>query len=216
MVFRMMIPYPVNCRVCKQRFRIRVRLTQSLTNWKCTSCGHKNTHSGFRWGEIGLRLWIRAQYELHKAHDPSLSIVLAAASVDCELTRIYFRRTRSASATPISDEILEEQLRTFGNIKDKITKVAKLLHQGGIDDFVKSFDWLREEITQQAPSLTVGSLASDIQKQLFWPRNRVLHAAAGYSSEDGSRCLSVGFAALQVFREMEFVAELRSAGVACP
>jgi hypothetical protein len=52
--------------------------------------------------------------------------------------------------------------------------------------------------------LTIGSLASDIQRSVFWPRNRILHAAYVDSTEaDAKRVHNVASIGLDLLKRMD-------------
>ena len=54
------------------------------------------------------------------------------------------------------------------------------------------------------PSLSVENLAKDIQKTLFWPRNRVLHLAdATFTYDDAKRGFNIAVLGLRIFDQMD-------------
>lgn len=136
-----------------------------------------------------------------------MSIVCAAMALDAELSRL-FRKWTAIEDLRANRDFDEEQcetlLRRFKTAKDKITEVSALLYPGGIESFVRSSaEWSRT-ISDGFPSLRLGWLASDFQRALFWPRNRILHGGyAKHTEEDAKRCYSIAWLGLRILQGMD-------------
>jgi hypothetical protein len=103
-------------------------------------------------------------------NDPSLAIVFSAMAFECELSRLFFKCKEIdglENGSQISDDDIEEELRQFSNIKNKIEKVISLLDQTGITGFVESTSELKDIIDNDFPSLKSRDLSQGFQRQLF-------------------------------------------------
>jgi hypothetical protein len=87
----MQIPLRVACASCQKPATHRVRLDQSSVDWTCKHCGY--VHWGFFDLDftIGFLLLERSKFELQEEKDYSMSIVLAAAGLDSEMTRMLLQ-----------------------------------------------------------------------------------------------------------------------------
>jgi hypothetical protein len=137
-------------------------------------------------------------------------------ALEAELARLYFKwrgidaglaavrdGTQPPWAGPIpkpSDEELEEELRRLGPINGKIEAVSLFLDPRGIDKLAEQSD-LADRIKNHFPSLKIGSLAKDIQRAVFWRRNRVVHAGYTEHGDGDARtaqiCADVGIRLLK-------------------
>jgi hypothetical protein len=123
-------------------------------------------------------LLARAGYEYRAQTDYSMTIVFSAMAMECELARLFKKwmdiESLNRGQAP-DDRAIEEAYRRLGsNVADRIEAVAILLDPRGLYEFVKSSKEWNTTITDDFPSLNVGSLARDLQQALFWPRNRIL------------------------------------------
>ena len=62
---------------------------------------------------------------------------------------------------------LEEMLRCYSGIREKIEAVAKLMHPAGLEEFVAATPHIKEKIELDFPSVRVGSISKDIQRIVF-------------------------------------------------
>ncbi len=205
----MKIPLAVRCVECDSDNTVQIDLADSSLDFRCSQCDYQNLGAFDLRFTIGDRLARRAIYELRKNHDPSLSIVFAAMAMDCELSRLHHKWERiegMSAMQEIPEAVLDERLRRFGSIAAKIEGIAKLMHAAGIEDFVAAHAELRTTIDNGFTTIRRGSLATDFQRQLFWPRNRILHAGySGYNEREADRCITLALLGLSVFESLDLV-----------
>jgi hypothetical protein len=203
MKLRIMLP----CQFCDERRRVNVELMTAWWEWSCPACGEANAMLTSETLTLGWRILEKARGEYIDSRDNSMTIVLAAMAIEAEIARLYFKWRRVDSMrferrVP-TDQELDEGYRGLGsNIADKIESVARLLFPEGIDVFAAT-SALAEPIKAGYPSLKIGSLATDLQQTVFWPRNRVIHAGyLAYEAED-ERSTNIASMALDLFKHMD-------------
>jgi len=168
--------------------------TESSVSVSCP-CGHKGSGSLGSGLTIGRLVMMRARYEYVRIQDYSLSIVLAAMAFESELARLHHKWKRIAAAdaaTYPSDQELDDLLRKYPNIANRINLVFSLLHSRGLEGFLEANAEVAKAIAANFPSLDIRDLAKSIQEKLFWRRNRILHLGyARYDAEDAMRCMNI-------------------------
>lgn len=156
---------------------------------------------------VGVLLLEKSRYELLQEKDFSMAVAFAAMAFESELSRLFLKWKEIEGLTTgaeLDREECERKLRDFKTIGRKIEEVSQLLVNLGIDDFVRSKTHLHDQISTGFNSIRVGTLAADIQRHLFWPRNKVLHwGDAKNSYEDAARCFSIANLGLIILREMD-------------
>ncbi len=79
-----------------------------------------------------------------------------------------------------------------------------LMDARGFTQFVKETEDLRETIVEGFPSLDIDNLATSFQKNLFWPRNRILHLGySNYKEGDAFRSLNIAVLGLRILEVMD-------------
>lgn len=201
----MKIPIEIVCHTCNKEHLIWVDIKDmSITNeCDCGDCYSGYFDCNFT---VGHKIIIRCQYEFAKKDFP-LSIVFSATAFECELSRLYFK-WKIINALPsgitISDSKLEELLRKYRSIEEKIEGVCKLMHAQGFTRFVNNTPELRKIVIDGFPSLQLSQLSLEFQKHLFWPRNRVLHLAdTTFKEEDAIKCFSIATLGLKILGELD-------------
>lgn len=205
----MLVPYPLRCSGCNRSVLVEVELGKTSAEWACGVCGSSNStylHSGL---PIGFQILARSRYEENERQDYSLSIVLSAMAVDCELSRLFAkwkRLTTGKNEQELGAEEIEKMLRHAGGINKKMREVSQLMHPPRIVDFIISSQNLRDYVLQNfsGDEVRIESIVDDIDQQLFWPRNRILHnAAIDYGPTDARRCLRLATLVLFILWEMD-------------
>lgn len=202
----MKIPLLLTCNNCSQERYVDIDLVDSSYDWGC-ECGEKNL--AFFSGNltIGVRLLFRSKYECLEKKDYSLSIVFSATAMECELSRLFFKwREIEAlnNGSEDNDEEFEGTLRNLGNIDKKIEKIAKMMDSRGIIRFVRETLFLREMIEKGFPSLCIDDLAKGFQKNLFWPRNKILHLGNSlFGLEDAIKCFNISTLGIKIFEVLD-------------
>ena len=199
----MKIPLEISCYDCKQTQYVFIDLIDTSFQGNC-SCGADLDVPLGNYATTGFKLLWRSKYELKERKDYSLSIVFSATAFECELSRLYFKWNYIGRDEEISDADLEEELRRFNPFNVKIEEVAKLMDSRGFTQFVKETDNLRETIAEGFTSLNIDSLATSFQKELFWPRNRILHLGySNYREDDAFRSLNISVFGLRILEVMD-------------
>jgi hypothetical protein len=156
---------------------------------------------------IGVLLREKSRQEILCEKDYPMAIVFAATAFESDLSRLFGKWKEIDGILPgkvFDREECERELRGFITISNKIEGVSKFLVRSGIDDFVKARPVLRDHIAANFASIRVGTIAVDFQKNLFWPRNSVLHwGDAQFSYEDAAKCFSIAELGLWILREMD-------------
>lgn len=195
------------CQTCDLTEPVIVPLMAAWWEWTCANCGSQNSiQSSEKW-TLGWRILEKAKSEFLTNQDYSTSIVFSAMAFEAELGRIYvkWRRidTMGSGRMPLDEEFDEEYRNLGRTIAEKIERVTELLDPRGFDAFASDSE-LADRIEIGYPTLSVGSLAADIQRAVFWPRNRILHA--GYmdsTEEEAKRVHNVASIGLDLLKRMD-------------
>lgn len=202
----MKFPLQLSCQQCGQSSSIEFHLDDDSPEWVC-QCGQTNYLVFGLDFSVGYKILLRSEGEFRHRKDYSMSIVMSATALDCELSRVFFKWKQIAALRANrepDDEAIERMLRRFKSMGQKIEKVCRLLDEKGIDEFVRSSDDLRDTVANGFPSLRIGSLAKDFQEKVFWPRNAILHAGyTKYGEQEAARCHSFARLGLDILRQMD-------------
>jgi len=156
----------------------------------------------------GKRILIKSLYELTPRRDFSMSIVLAAMALDCEMSYLFAKWRRIADGLRgdrrLEDEEIEKSLRKLGTIADRLNAICFLLSPLGIDGYV-NYELDLNETLQKFPSLTTfAALAQGFQHTVFWPRNRILHYGyADYVRVDAERIYSIASFGIDILARLD-------------
>lgn len=212
----MRIPLYVKCLEdsCDFKQYVWISLKDSEVKYSCESCKNKNEAPLMRGLTIGYRLLCRSYYELFKTRDYSLSIVFSATAFDCELTRLHNkwienkcldegRITDWVKGLAYTKEELESLLRGYQNVTKKIKKTTALMCPIGFEEFVKGQQDLWQTIEDGFPILKDGDMVGSFVKELFWPRNRILHNGySEFSEVEAIKCHNLAKLGLFILGEM--------------
>lgn len=185
----MQIPFKIKCRLCNLEQTIFIHaMDYSITN----NCACGEPYNAVLSGDytIGIKLLIRSDYELNETKDYSLSIILSASAVDCELSRLHHKWKEIGEleeGRDIAKEELDKIFRGYITVLTKIRKTARLMYPNGFDEFVSMTPELRESIDKGFQSLSLDRLSSDLVKMLFWPRNQIIHSGEVRFDEEEAR-----------------------------
>jgi hypothetical protein len=219
----MKISLPLPCQTCSAHEPVLVSLEGPWWEWECAKCGASNAIlSSVNWTK-GDRILERAT-QYRQQGDYSTSIVFSAMALEAEVARLYFKwrriehRWTEAPANPftfrqLTDEELEDEYRSLGRtIAEKLERVARTLDGRGLDRFA-SESTFEPSIREGFPSLTIGNLAADIQKAVFWRRNRVVHTGfTGHTDDDARSAQSVADVTIALLQAMDLQRQRRGGG----
>jgi len=155
---------------------------------------------------IGRKVLRKSWHEYNDYADFSLSIVLAAMAFECELSRLYIKWTRVDEVLKrgwTRDEELEERLRTLGGIDKKMELVASLMFPNGLTAFLDQNAPMSQVVRECFPSLDGNALAVGITRNLFWPRNRVLHLGKQETKETAVKAFNISNLAITIFESLD-------------
>lgn len=203
----MRIPLSLKCPNCDEPRHQVVHLSDQSADFTCAKCGRTSYGIPGLGVTVGFLILARSWHEFEVEKDYDMTIVLAATALDCELSLLY-QKWKEVDAvgngTTLDTEAFERELRGMGSVADKITKISEFLYVGGIETFVASSQQWTNKIQKDFPSLRLGSLATDFQRTVFWPRNAVLHQGkADHTKGEAARCYSIAWLGIQVLKEMD-------------
>jgi hypothetical protein len=184
----MKIPFSIPCTQCKTNVDAYMDLEASSLTFDCPH-GHPSFYSLDLSFTIGVLLLRRAEFEISRNKDYSMSVVISAMAFECELSRLHHKCEQLAALEAskwLDDSALDKKLRKYRNIGDRIEEICRLLYAPGIDDFVSGMPDLKEAVIKASPHLSFGTLARSFQESLFWPRNRILHLGETIVTRDNA------------------------------
>jgi len=202
----MNIPYKVICAECVREYDADVKLHDNSPDFICP-LGHRM--SGFFDLDFtaGFRLLLRSQRELIDRSDYSMSIILAAMSMESEVSRLFWKWLHIDSlgrGESMQEQEVEGMLRKFPNIADRISRVARLMYSAGMDAFVAGSAEFKD-LQVRFPSLRIGCLPQCFQESVFWPRNRIVHFGySQYTREDAARIHSIANMGLAILKALDY------------
>jgi hypothetical protein len=212
----MNIPLQLKCPSCGAPRTQRAHLSDPSLDFTCEKCGKTCYGVPDLDATVGALILARSWHELEVEKDYDMAIVLAATALDCELSWLYCKWKKVEAmdvGTPFRPESCEEELRAMGNIADKISKVSRMLYPCGIEKFVADSDSWKGMIIDAFPGVGLGSLATDFQRTVFWPRNKVLHQGeANHTREDAAKCYGIAELGIRILKDMD-KAKVRSEGL---
>jgi|SRR5579872_674797 len=202
----MYIPLPLKCPNCGEPRTQRVHLNDPIADFICENCKSNCTGIPSLDVTIGDLILARSYSELNVEKDYDMAIVLAAMAFECELSRLYckWKEVEALNTGTFDLEKNEEELRKMGSVAEKIIKISAFVCDGGIEAFAAASDKWKMTISNDSPTLHLGSLATDFQRAVFWPRNKVLHRGnASHTRDEAAKCYSIAWLGIQVLKEMD-------------
>jgi|WetSurMetagenome_2_1015567.scaffolds.fasta_scaffold486180_1 hypothetical protein len=199
-------PIKLKCTDCGVEYEVMVLPNDSHFDTKC-ECG-TNLPGVLIGYTIGYKILERSRYEYHHNSDYPLCIVFAATAMECQLSKLFFKWKRITSfnqrSVIISDPELEIMLRKYSNIADRIEEVSKLMYPSGFSSFIKTHPDLVDIISKGYNRLDLENLSEGFQRELFWPRNRILHLGDDkYDSQSATYCFHVAELGLTILDRLD-------------
>lgn len=205
----MIIPLKYQCRNCGNEDWIKIQQEDSHFNYDCP-CGRRGSVYLGQTYNISEKLLERSWYEYENNQDYTLSIILAAMAFESQISRFYVRTQeilKSKNGNEVSREDFkkwEEDLRSMNGVANKIQRISEILVLGGLERYVKDNDELRAFLEERFPSLDIDNLAVSLQKELFWPRNEILHyGKSHHTAENALKCINIAAVSMRLFNDME-------------
>jgi hypothetical protein len=204
----MIIPLSLQCPTCGvMELAVDIRLDDHSPFWVCEN-GHPNQGVFALDFTVGRKVLCKSWYEFSVRKDYSMCIVFAAMAFECEVSFLYTKwvqvEAHLVNGPWIKDEDVEIELRRMPRIDRRIEAVCKKMSPLGLDKFVRQAADFRDAIVNKFPSLTIGTLAKDFQRTIFWPRNRILHYGyTGYGEPDAARCYSIAEFGIEILSQLD-------------
>jgi hypothetical protein len=204
----MIIPFSLKCPICDETEpAVDIRLDDHSPCWACKN-GHSNQAVFDLDFTVGYKILCKSWYEFSVRKDYSMCIVFAAMAFECEVSFLYTKwmqvESHLANGPWLKDEDVENELRRMPEIDRRIEAVCKKMSPLGLDEFVRQTTEFKDAITTRFPSLTIGTLAKDFQRTIFWPRNRILHYGyTGHEEPDAARCASIAELGIRILSQLD-------------
>jgi len=163
---------------------------------------------------VGRRVLYRSQAELQNG-DFTLSIILSAMAVECELAFMFFKWRRIDSnmarfgqqdrAAPDDSDKWETEYREVGTITRKLDAVCLELTSTDLDTFVGRTH-LSRVIQREHPDLAGISPKRFFTENLFWIRNKIVHAGkVDLAASEAERSLKLASSLFVIMSEIDSV-----------
>jgi hypothetical protein len=162
--------------------------------------------------EVGLRIMNRAWNELRQQNF-TLTIVLSAMAVECELAYFYIKWKAFDFATandthfhdPVKREEYAEEWRSFRYISRRFDEVSQLLTGKNFDLFLLDNGALLKAVENEYPtSKNFKSSKEFFRQELFDRRNKIVHRGKIDSQEaEGRMCFALATALFHIIKAMD-------------
>ncbi len=173
----------VTCQQCGEPITVQATGTKAFKDTQCPSCKTPIWFVAPLGNGVGLRIMNRAGNELQQK-DFTLTIVLSAMAVECDLAYFYVKWRAldfaMANNTPFSDvakkEECAEEWRNFRYISRRFDEVSLLLTGKNLDSFLLDNGALVKTVENEYPaSKTFTSWKEFFRRELFDRRNKIVH-----------------------------------------
>ena len=158
-----------------------------------------------------IRIILRAQYELFENKDYSLSIILSAMAFECEMNRLFNKWTRLAAIRDrklfLSQTELDDELRAMKSVFGKLKITARLMSDHGVSGFVSNSPDLQRIMSEKFVGVSVEKVKADLKKEfeknLFFPRNSVIHAGKQYDEKTARHAREFALLGMTILGKMD-------------
>jgi hypothetical protein len=184
--------------------------SQPFPDTDCPDCG-----AGIRIidnGFVSWRVFNRSLLEL-EFRDFTLSIILSAMAVECELARLFMKWKNielvmlGTLATQDQEDSWEDELRKTSRIVTRLDLICKFLAGEDFDAFFSKNAGLIKALRERHPE-SVGSTSPKafFQQHLFRKRNGIVHfGRIDFGQSEAEACHHYAATLFQALREMDFV-----------
>lgn len=201
----MKVPWSVRCDQCGRAWKVESTGDDEAPQSECPQCGVPTIVLSD--GLTRTKVFIRAQAELNQG-DVSLSLILSAMAVECELARLFFKwKALDADMSPFNvpepqKSDWEKEYRDLRTVSAKLDGVCRLLVGMDFDSYIASDTALDAAVGQQNPSYKQEtSKKLFFQERLFWKRNDIIHYGnIALKPADGESGLAVGLTILTILQ----------------
>jgi hypothetical protein len=205
----MKFSFPVTC-ACGETFPVHVTGTQLPKSAQCPKCESSIWLVEPLGNVVGMAILGRAETEL-KNGDWTLTIVLAAMAVECELVYLFMKWNRIdlilvRNPTDADDEGWEKQWRDdVRTIAGRLDKVSGLLTGQSFDSFLsQNGELLKTVHARYRASESAASPKDFFVKEFFYKRNKIVHfGKIDFQQSDAEMCLTLASILSQILAAMD-------------
>ena len=138
--------------------------------------------------------------------DFALSIVFSASAFEIDL-KDYHRQWLILSSIENDNNIRsinpDDIFRKYYSVINKIKNTVQLAFKDGLEKYCNIENTIKETLSN-FPSLNPETLAEDIQKHLFIPRNDILHSGkVDYSKDDAIKAYNISRFGIQILESID-------------
>jgi hypothetical protein len=201
----------VTCQ-CGAPITVQATGTQAFKDAQCPACKSPIWFVAPLGNEIGLRIINRAWNELQQ-EDFTLTIVLSAMGVECELAYFYIKwkaldfalANNTQFHDPVKKEEFAEEWRGFKYISRRFDEVSQLLTGKKFDLFLQDNGALMQVVENEYPaSKTFTSWKEFFRQELFDRRNKIVHRGEiDFQEAEGKMCFALATALFHIIKAMD-------------
>lgn len=201
----------VTCQ-CGELITVQSTGTKALKDTQCHSCKAPIWFVAPLGNEVGLRIMNRAWNELQQ-EDFTLTIVLSAMAVECELAYFYIKwkaldfamANNTHFHDPTKKEEYAEEWRSFRNISRRFDEMSQLLTRKDLDPFLLDNCALVKDVGNEYPtSQNFTSWKEFFRQELFDRRNKIVHRGEiDFQEAEGKMCFALATALFHIIKAMD-------------
>lgn len=170
--------FPVPCQQCGESFLVNVNGEDVPDYAHCPACKASIYLMAPLENVVGMAILGRASSEF-KGEDWTLTIVLSAMAVECQLAWLFTKWNRitlslQRNPTDADEEAWQNEWRDIRAIAKQLEKVSNLLTQKSFDEFIAQNNSLVKSLYARYTN-AVTSHKEFFIHELFHRRNRIVH-----------------------------------------
>ena len=199
--------FPVVC-LCGETFNVDVIGTQIPKSVSCPKCGASIGLVEPLGNVVGMMILGRAEKEL-KNSDWTLSIVLAAMALECDMAFLYMKWNKidlMEERMPTgADEVgWEHEWRQQASINNRLNTVSKLLTGKSFNSFVSQTMELLSLVNSLQLSAPDNSPMKLFVEGLFHKRNRIVHyGVIDFKDSEANVCFKLATTLSYILKYMD-------------
>ncbi len=207
----MISPVSVLCQ-CGYQLVVETTGTKPLKDTECPNCHTPIWFVAPLADVVGVRIMNRAWAELAK-EDFTLTIVLSAMAIECELARQYGKWKGIDLSIAQNINVFQAQRnpqwakewREFQTTSRRLDEISKLLTCKTFDSFLSSNSDLSKVIAAEFPGISGCSSAKKFFiQELFHRRNRILHGGeVDFNELEARACFGLAAALFRIKTTMD-------------
>jgi hypothetical protein len=202
---------PLSCPRCGNPITVEAVGAQQFPDAKCTACGAILYSADS--STVGVRVLHRARLEIENG-DFTLSIILSAMAVECEVASLFFKwkrvdfhmadTSRDVQVTEEQEQEWENEFRRWYTVTQKLDNFSKLMTGIDFDSFVSGDATLTKRFAGVQTGSNSASPKRVFAEQLFGRRNRILHSGkVDFGKLDAAECFEQAHNLLTIIAAMD-------------